>query len=241
MHSIHLGLEETSGSSGTIVGYGWSSLGRTKISGHFDDLLPSGRTRLKLDFDFGQDLAQTGKLAGRILPRSSLLEGYKMSFRGEYERGEDEHITGTWVMWASDWEPEKERPVVFRRVPDWMFAYRSIYYGELATTPPSARDRWKAAIHTVLQHVRRRGLSWAHIKARKDDRRVILTYFYRLACDVSISEDELVALRNRMIILSPEDGWSYLQRLKWAYLWTRVYACVLLHRLLHVSRDLLIR
>ncbi|VDC02913.1 unnamed protein product [Peniophora sp. CBMAI 1063] len=222
MQSIHLGLAETSGSSGTLVGYGWSSLGRTTIFGRFDDLLASGRTRLKLDFDFGQDLAQTGKLAECILPRSSLLEGFKMSFRGEYEHGDDEHITGTWVMWASDWKPEKEPQVVFRRVPDWMFAYRSIYAELLATS--SASGRWKAAIQTVLRYVRRRGISWAHLKARRDDRRMILTYFYRLANSVPLSEDELAALRNRMVILSPEDGWSYLQRLKWAHLWTRVHA-----------------
>ena len=219
LQSIHLGLVEASGGSGTLSGLGWSSLGRANIVGRFDQLL-SGRTRLKLDFDFSQDLAHTQRSATNIFPRSFVIEGYKMSFRGEYQQG-DEQITGSWMIWAADWDVNKEPQSIFRRVVDQTLAYRS-QYEQLSASPP--RARWKAAIHAVLHDVRRSNLYWSHIKSRRDERSLILTYLYRQASSFTISDENRAALRASMATLSPEDGWSYLQRLKWAWLWTRVQA-----------------
>lgn len=245
--------EDATDRSDLLGGISWGSRGHADISGHFaksDDA--GGRIDIRLHFDFQLGEVDAGDRDSRfkalLFPRPMESESYstRATFSGSYTPGDGEQLVGGWLVrpvrryfWDSDSDSDSDddpsRPL---RVLEGTFLstmHRPLSSPQSARLSPSSsqldvmvkehntKTRWRSIIQKVILQSRGTPPLWVHLRSRRDERRTILSLFHRLL-DSSISEEQMAVLREHMSRLSPEDGWFYLMRLRWAYSWARTHA-----------------
>jgi hypothetical protein len=187
-----------------LSGIYFGSQGRVDFSGSYE--LLSDSVSITLEFPF------------------NLPETY-MYFRGTYKQGINESLIGSWSTSLDDvMRYSNGTELLYRRMPA---DYLSFYPSYLQLTERPAQVQCKFAIDAVLADVRRKVMSWSHLKKRRDLRAAFLELnTRRIYFGPSLTWDDFDVLNECGSTISPLEGVFYSSRLRWIRAHTTVHECV---------------